>query len=67
MACAPYSGAFTRGFIELAVYIGGDAFGIFVKYPVPKIAINGPITTFSLNVTLKNSNIMYGIYSMTIS
>jgi len=56
LACAPYSGAFTSEVVQLAVYIGGDAFGIFVKYPVPKIAIHGPITTFSLNVIHKSLN-----------
>ena len=56
LACAPYSGAFSSEVVQLAVYIGGDAFGIFVKYPVPKIAIDGPITTFSLNVTHKTLN-----------
>ena len=56
LACAPYSGTFSSEVVQLAVYIGGDAYGIFVKYPVPKNAIDGPIKIFSLNVIHKKNN-----------
>jgi len=49
-ACAPFTGYYSRAVVELAAYIVGDAFGIFVKYPQPKIALDGPIKTFSLYV-----------------
>ncbi len=53
LACAPVSGAAgTLEILELAVYVVGDSFGIFVKYPTPKIKIDGPIRTFSLYVII---------------
>ena len=51
-ACAPFTGYYSRAVVELAAYIVGDAFGIFVKYPQPKIALDGPIKTFSFYVYL---------------
>ena len=53
-ACAPFTGYYSRVVVELAAYIVGDAFGIFVKYPNPKIALDGPIKTFSLYVHFKS-------------
>ena len=50
LACAPIFGARTSDILELAVYVVGDSFGIFVKYPTPRIKIDGPIRTFSLYV-----------------
>lgn len=53
MACAPLYGVRTFNVLELAIYVVGDSFGIFVQYPTPKIKIDGPIRTFSLYVILK--------------
>ena len=39
-----------RGILDLAVYIIGDGFGMLVKYPMPRTAIDGPIKVFSLYV-----------------
>ena len=50
MACAPLYGVRTFNVLELAIYVVGDSFGIFVQYPTPKIKIDGPIRTFSLHV-----------------
>lgn len=51
LACAPFSGSAGYDVMELAVYVLGDAFGIFVKYPKSHIAIDGPIKVFSLYVS----------------
>ncbi len=39
-----------RDIVELAVYIFGDANAMFMKYPKPTTAIDGPIIVFSPNV-----------------
>ena len=51
MACIPLTGTSGYEVFELAVYIEGDAFGSFVKYPTPPTSIDGPIAIFSLNVS----------------
>lgn len=51
LACAPFTGYTGYDAMELAVNILGDGYGIFIKYPEPKIQINGPIRTLSINVT----------------
>lgn len=47
-ACIPLTGTSGYDIYELAVYIVGDAFGIFAKYPKPHTSIDGPIKVFSL-------------------
>lgn len=52
IACAAFSGVAANDVVELAVYITQDGYGILTKYPESRIATDGPIKTFSLNVWL---------------
>jgi len=54
-ACAPFAGYNSHAVVELAAYIVGDAFGLYVKYPKPIMALDGPINTFSLYVTIRKA------------
>jgi len=50
LACNPNTGMAARDIVELAVYILGDSTAMFIKYPKPTTAKDGPIHVFSLNV-----------------
>jgi len=51
LACFPLSGSAGYDILELAVYLLGDSFAIFTKYPKSHIATNGPIQVFSFPVS----------------
>ena len=50
LACIPLAGTAGYDILELAVYVLGDAYAIFTKYPKPHTATEGPIRVFSVNV-----------------
>lgn len=52
MALAAFANTF--GIYRFAIYLAGDGYGMLVKYPKARTAIDGPIEVFSLYVSHYN-------------
>jgi len=50
VACTVFSGVLGYEIMDLAIYIGGNGFGILIRYPNPNTSNYGHIMIFSPNV-----------------
>jgi len=50
IACTVFSGVLGYEIFDLAIYIGGNGFGILTRYPSPRTSNYGHIIIFSQNV-----------------
>lgn len=53
IACTVFSGVLGYEIFDLAIYIGGNGFGILTRYPNPETSNYGHVMIFSQNVINK--------------